>query len=148
LTNGSIAFNLVEIFFLIIPFEWWLPSQEYAKLNDIVMGIIYSPLLLVIGFLEVREARRIRSNRRRGEEDDDDVEEWEHTAVLVDFEIDDTWKQTVREITPNVHVDQSSLEIAQLREQVQTLTELVRQLADERLATSFGAGESSSNAAD
>ncbi|KAL4862547.1 hypothetical protein BDV12DRAFT_42340 [Aspergillus spectabilis] len=141
-------FNLVEIFFLIIPFEWWLPSQNYAKLNDIVMGIIYSPLLLVIGFLEVREARRIRSNRRRGEEDDDDVEEWEHTAEQVDFEIDDTWKQTVREITPNVHVDQSSLEIVQLREQVQTLTELVRQLADEKLATSFGAGESSSNAAD
>ncbi|KAL2818917.1 hypothetical protein BJX63DRAFT_47732 [Aspergillus granulosus] len=141
-------FNLVEIVFLILPFEWWLPSENYASLNDIVMGILYSPLLLVIGFLEVREARRIRSNRRRGEEDDDDVEEWEHIAEQVDFELDDPWKQSVRETSPNVHVDQCSLEVAQLREQVQSLTEMVRQLTDDRMATSFGNGESSSNAAD
>ncbi|KAL2852638.1 hypothetical protein BJX68DRAFT_56149 [Aspergillus pseudodeflectus] len=141
-------FNLVEILFLILPFEWWLSSERYASLNDIVMAIIYSPLLLVIGFLEVREARRIRSNRRRGEEDDDDVEEWEHIAEQVDFELDDTWKQSVRETSPNVHVDQCSLEVAKLREQVQSLTEVVRQLTEDRMATSFGHGESSSNAAD
>ncbi|KAL2794477.1 hypothetical protein BJX66DRAFT_303538 [Aspergillus keveii] len=141
-------FNLVEILFLILPFEWWLSSERYAWLNDIVMAIIYSPLLLVIGFLEVREARRIRCNRRRGEEDDDDVEEWEHIAEQVDFELDDTWKQSVRETSPNVHVDQCSVEVAKLREQVQSLTEVVRQLTEDRMATSFGNGESSSNAAD
>ncbi|KAL2855290.1 hypothetical protein BJY01DRAFT_204386 [Aspergillus pseudoustus] len=142
-------FNLVEILFLILPFEWWLSTEKYARLNDIVMGIIYSPLLLVIGFLEVREAGRIRSNRRRGEEDDDAVEEWEHIAEQVDFELDDTWKQSVRETSPNVHVDQCSHEVAQLREQVHALSEMIRQLTeDNRMASSFGNGESSSNAAD
>ncbi|KAL4921976.1 hypothetical protein BDW62DRAFT_173780 [Aspergillus aurantiobrunneus] len=129
-------FNLVEILFLILPFEWWLPTSSYAKLNDVVMGIIYSPVLLIIGFLEVREARRIRHNRRRGEEDDDDVEEWEHIAEQVDFEVDDTWKQSVLETSPNVHADQTSLDIAHLREQVQSLTEVVRQLAEEKMGGS------------
>ncbi|KAL3482261.1 hypothetical protein BJX99DRAFT_85006 [Aspergillus californicus] len=141
-------FNLIEIIFLILPFEWWLPTQYYARLNDIVMGVIYAPLLLVIGFLEVREARRIRSNRRRGEEDDGDVEEWEHIAEQVDFEIDDTWRQSVRETSPNVHVDQYSLEIIQLKEQVQSLTDMVRQLVEEKMTASFANGGSSSNAAD
>ena len=27
-------FNLVEIFGLILPFEWWLSKARYAKLND------------------------------------------------------------------------------------------------------------------
>ncbi|KAL2834879.1 hypothetical protein BDW59DRAFT_611 [Aspergillus cavernicola] len=141
-------FNLIEMIFLITPFEWWLPTEYYAKLNDIVMGIIYSPLLLVIGFLEVREARRIRRNRRRGDEDDSDVEEWEHMAEQVDFEIDDTWKQSVRQSSPNVHIDQCSLEIIQLKEQIQVLTQMVRQLTEDKMATSFAIGESSSNAAD
>ncbi|KAI9369717.1 hypothetical protein BJX61DRAFT_545298 [Aspergillus egyptiacus] len=142
-------FNLIEILFLVLPFEWWLSKEHYARLNDIVMGIIYSPLLLVIGFLEVREARRIRRNRRRGEEDDDEVEEWEQTAEQVDFEVDDTWRQTVRETSPNVHMDQCSLEVAQLREQVQALTEVVRRLTEDKMsATSFAHAESSSVAAD
>ncbi|KAL2861144.1 putative potassium ion channel Yvc1 [Aspergillus lucknowensis] len=141
-------FNLVEIIFLIIPFEWWLPREQYARLNDIVMGIIYSPLLLVIGFLELREAHRIRRNRRRGEEDDDNMEEWEHIAEQVDFELDDTWKQSVRETSPNVHVDHCSLEVAQLKEQVQILTETIRQLTDDNMASSATNGRTSFNAAD
>ncbi|KAL4783173.1 hypothetical protein BJX76DRAFT_261591 [Aspergillus varians] len=141
-------FNIVEIVFLILPFEWWLSSPAYAKLNDIVMGIIYSPLLLIIGFLEIREARRIRHNRRRGEEDDDNVEEWEHIAEQVEFEVDDAWKQTVQECSPNVHTDQCSLEVAQLREQIQNLTEVVRQLAEDKMGGNAsiggGVGEASS----
>ena len=34
----------------------------------------------------MREAKRIRSNRRRGEDDDDAVMEWEGVAEQVDFE--------------------------------------------------------------
>lgn len=115
-----------------LPFEWWLPRQYYAKINDAIMAIIYSPLLLIVASLETREARRIRWNRRRGEEDDDDVQEWEHVAEEVDFDIDDTWRQTVRESTPNVNTDTCTVEIIKLQEQVRELTEAVRLLTSER----------------
>ncbi|KAH8424198.1 putative potassium ion channel Yvc1 [Aspergillus melleus] len=125
-------FNLLEIIFLVLPFEWWLPRHRYAKLNDIVMGVLYSPLLVVTAFLEVREARRIRWNRRRGEDDDDDVQEWEHAAEQVDFELDEDWRQVVQDTAPVVHMDPCSLEIVHLREQVRELAELVRGLTEEK----------------
>lgn len=131
---------------LVLPFEWWLPTRYYAKINDIVMALIYSPLLLVVAFAETREARRIRWNRRRGEEDDDDIQEWEHVAEEVDFDVDDTWRESVRESTPNINVDGCSLEIVKLREQVQELTEAVRRLTDEKNGESSGTnGEESSS---
>ncbi|KAE8367663.1 hypothetical protein BDV27DRAFT_142562 [Aspergillus caelatus] len=139
-----VAFNLIEIIFLIAPFEWWLPRNYYAKLNDVVMGIIYSPILLVTASLEVREARRIRWNRRRGEEDDDDVQEWEHAAEEVDFAIDDSWKQTVQDTTPNIAMDSCTLEIVQLKEQIRELTEMVRLLTEEKAAKGTLYGGSSS----
>ncbi|KAE8149717.1 potassium ion channel Yvc1 [Aspergillus avenaceus] len=138
-------FNLLEIIFIIAPFEWWMPQKYYAKLNDIVMGIIYSPILLVVAFVEVREARRIRWNRRRGEEDDDSMQEWEQAAEEVDFEVDDGWKQSVQETTPNVTVDSCSLELIHLKEQIHVLTETVRVIGEERAAVKgFFNGESSS----
>lgn len=110
------------------------------------MAIIYSPLLLIVASLETREARRIRWNRRRGEEDDDDVQEWEHVAEEVDFDIDDTWRQTVRESTPNVNTDTCIVEITKLQEQVRELTETVRLLTSERNGEAPRAnGESSSS---
>ncbi|KAF7592683.1 hypothetical protein BBP40_012583 [Aspergillus hancockii] len=141
-------FNLLEIIFLVAPFEWWLPRKYYAKLNDIIMGIIYSPILVVTAMLEVRDARRIRWNRRRGEEDDDNIQEWEHAADEVDFEVDDTWKQTVHDTTPNVTMDSCSLEIIQLKEQIQVLTETVRGLAEEKKLKDILHGESSSTILD
>lgn len=125
-------FNLLEIIFLVLPFEWWLPRRYYANINDVIMAVIYSPLLLIVASLETREARRIRWNRRRGEEDDDDVQEWEHVAEEVDFDIDDTWRQTVRESTPNVSIDTCTVEIIKLQQQVKELTETVRLLTNER----------------
>lgn len=129
-----------------LPFEWWLPRHYYAKINDAIMAVIYSPLLLIVASLETREARRIRWNRRRGEEDDDDVQEWEHVAEEVDFDIDDTWRQTVRESTPNVNTDTCTVEIFKLQDQVRELTETVRLLTSERNnETSRVNGESSSS---
>ncbi|PWY92106.1 potassium ion channel Yvc1 [Aspergillus heteromorphus CBS 117.55] len=136
-------FNLLEIIFLVLPFEWWLPSQYYARLNDIVMGIIYSPILIFTACFEVRDAKRIRWNRRRGEEDDDSVQEWEHAAEEVDFDIDDGWRQAVQDSTPNVLVDSATLEIMRLKEQIISLTDTVRVLAEERAARSMMMGESS-----
>ncbi|KAL4897342.1 hypothetical protein BDV59DRAFT_170342 [Aspergillus ambiguus] len=141
-------FNLLEIIFLVIPFEWWLPRHYYSRLNDLVMGILYSPLLLVTATLEVREARRIRWNRRRGEEDDDDVQEWEHVAEEVDFEVDDSWKLAVQETTPDVNANATTREIAQLKAQVEALTEMVRLLIDEKGVTGGLIGESSSTIAE
>ncbi|OOF90248.1 hypothetical protein ASPCADRAFT_212138 [Aspergillus carbonarius ITEM 5010] len=141
-------FNLLEIIFLVLPFEWWLPRQYYAKLNDVIMGIIYSPILVITAFFEVRDARRIKWNRRRGEEDDDSVQEWEHAAEEVDFDVDDGWKQTVQETTPNVHIDSTTLEIMRLKQQIMSLTETVRVLAEEKAGRSLMMGESSSTIAD
>ena len=70
-------FNLIEIFLLVLPFEWWMGKATYERLNDIVMGFLYFPLLLIAAFLETRTAAEIRDNRARGEEDDDSIEEWE-----------------------------------------------------------------------
>ena len=133
---------------MVLPFEWWLPRQYYAKLNDVIMGIIYSPILVITAFFEVRDARRIKWNRRRGEEDDDSVQEWEHAAEEVDFDVDDGWKQTVQETTPNVHIDSTTLEIMRLKQQIMSLTETVRVLAEEKAGRSLMMGESSSTIAD
>ncbi|KAF9893169.1 hypothetical protein FE257_012584 [Aspergillus nanangensis] len=141
-------FNLLEIIFLVIPFEWWLPRQYYAKLNDAVMGILYAPLLLITATLEVREARRIIWNRRRGEDDDDDVQEWEHVAEEVDFEVDDDWKQTVQETTPDINLNKTAVEVAELKEQIMQLTETVRLLVDEKTGKGVFNGESSSTIAE
>lgn len=123
-TKQSLAFNLIEIIFLIIPFEWWMDSHRYERLNNYVMGIIYSPLLLITAWSETRQANRIRLNRRLGEEDDDHLEEWEEASGEVDFE-SDGWAQKVADSTPNVEVEVAVLEIRELKEQVQELTKLV-----------------------
>lgn len=121
-------FNLIELFFLIIPFEWWMDSYRYERLNNYVMGIVYSPLLLVVAAVEARQARVVRSNRRRGEEDDDTVEEWEQMEDLMDFERDG-WAKKVEVTKPNVEVEAAVLEIRKLKEMVSEL-----QIAVERLS--------------
>src|SRR5277367_2579468 len=47
-------FNLIEVFFLIIPFEWWMDANCYERLNNYVMAVIYSPLLTVTAYHEAR----------------------------------------------------------------------------------------------
>ncbi|KAM5475493.1 Calcium channel yvc1 [Microsporum audouinii] len=146
--------NLVEIICLIIPFEWWLPSDRYDKLNNYVMGIIYSPLLLVTALLESTNAQRIRLNRRLGEDDDDIQEEWENAAESAEFDFKkvgdhpetEAWDMAVTKSKPNVEVDQCVLEIRGLKEQVRQLTQLVTVLT-ERQGVSAGAanGEGQTN---
>lgn len=126
-----LAFNLVEILFLVAPFEWWLSRETYAKLNEFIMGVIYSPLLVVTAWVETRQAHRIRWNRRHGEEDDDCAQEWEHVAHEVDFDLDETWKEQVADTTPDIKVDSCTYEIRELKEQIRVLTEMVQGLAKE-----------------
>jgi hypothetical protein len=117
--------NLIEIFLLIIPFEWWLPKRLYARLNDYVMGVVYAPLLLVAAWFESRSARLVRSNRSRGEEDDDTVEEWEHMSIDMEGE---GWAKKVDSAKPNVEDDVATLEVRALRGEVQELKELILKL--------------------
>ncbi|KAL8756470.1 MAG: hypothetical protein Q9199_002913 [Rusavskia elegans] len=122
--NKQTAFNLIEIFFLIIPFEWWMPTARYERLNNYVMGIIYSPLLLITAFLETMQAGRVNRNRRRGEEDEDTVEEWEQMTDALDLE-GEGWTKKVEATKPNVDTDAAVLEIRDLRERVQELKKLL-----------------------
>jgi hypothetical protein len=104
-------------------------SHRYERLNNYVMGIIYSPLLLLTAWSETREAHRIRLNRRLGEDDDDHLEEWEEVLGEVDFE-SDGWAQKVTESTPNVEVEVAVLEVRELKEQVQELMKMVQSLKE------------------
>lgn len=124
-------FNLIEIFLLILPFEWWLSKPAYQRLNNAVMGIIYSPLLLVTALMETREAHLVKRNRRLGEADDDVVEEWERSdgpALGLDFEAEG-WSKKVEATKPNVETDIAVLEIRDLKQRVKELTAMVEKLA-------------------
>lgn len=120
-------FNLIEVFLLAIPLEWWMSKKRYERINDIVMGIIYSPLLLVAAYFETRTAKGIRRNRSRGDEDDDTVEEWEQMTAEVDFEADG-WNKHVNAAKPNVEEEAAVLEVRKLQSEVEKLKEMIEQL--------------------
>ncbi len=117
-------FNLIEVLFLIIPFEWWMPSSRYERLNNYVMGVVYSPLLLITAWLETKQAHKVKKNRRNGESDEDEVQEWEQLSGEVDFEADG-WSKRVESTRPNVATDVAVLEVRALREQVEELKKIV-----------------------
>lgn len=89
-------FNLIEVFLLIIPFEWWMDKKRYARLNDYVMAVVYSPLLLGVAWIDMENAKTIRKNRKRGQDDDDETEEWEELDSRPDFASFD-WEDKVKE---------------------------------------------------
>lgn len=120
--------NLVEIFFLILPLEWWLPHKTYAKLNDYVMAVVYSPLLFIAAKFEQESARRVSSNRSRNEADDDTTEEWEQMNDQ-DFE-SDGWAKKVANVKPDVKDDTATLEVRKLGEEVRELKMLLLKLVE------------------
>ncbi|KAI1613078.1 hypothetical protein EDD37DRAFT_648591 [Exophiala viscosa] len=122
--------NLIELFCLIIPFEWWMDSARYERLNNYVMGFIYSPLLLITAAVEAREAHSVRDNRKRGEEDDDTIEEWEELQGEVDFE-SEGWGKKVQSTKPVVEVDADVVEIRELKAQINELRDMIRGMSVE-----------------
>ena len=120
-------FNLIEIFCLSLPLEWWMPSGYYDRLNDMIMGVIYSPLLVVTAALEVRTAHAVTFNRKRNESDDDTIEEWEQLSDEMDFE-STGWQKRVEESKPNVVVDGQMLELQAVRKEVKQLMEMIQKL--------------------
>ncbi|EFX04001.1 potassium ion channel [Grosmannia clavigera kw1407] len=150
--------NLIEIFCLALPFEWWMSKRTYEKLNDYVMAALYSPLLVLAAYFETRQAREIQVNRLRGDADDDIVEEWEQLGLglggdaagtmTVDFEADG-WNKTVERVRPNVEDELAVLEVRELRSEVAELklmlTALTRSLGTSAVPQ-LKAGESSKTA--
>ncbi|KUI57454.1 Calcium channel YVC1 [Cytospora mali] len=139
-------FNLIEIFLLIIPFEWWMPKTQYERLNDIVMGFIYSPLLLVAAVFETQAAKEIRANRARGDDDDDTIEEWEQMQGEVDFEADG-WNKTVNQARTNLEIDATVAEVQKLRAEVEKLQDLVLQLVKATGSGGSGGGNGEKSSA-
>lgn len=134
-------FNLIEIFLLALPLEWWMNKKLYERINDIVMGAIYSPLLLISAYFEMRAAQNIRVNRARGEADDDIVEEWEQMSSHVDFGADG-WDALVSSAKTNLEEDAAVVEATKLREEVEKLKEVVMSL-HKALGASGGEGSGS-----
>jgi hypothetical protein len=124
-------FNLIELFCLVIPFEWWMPRAKYQRLNDYVMGFIYSPLLLITAAVETSQAHTVRSNRKRGEDDDDTHQEWEQLASEMDFE-GEGWDKKVQRTCPDVTAEPAVTEVKKLREEVKQLKEMIKELAAQK----------------
>ena len=118
-------FNLIEIV-LVVLFEWWMPKRQYEFLNDVVMAIIYSPLLVVAAIFETRTAHEIRRNRSRGEADDDTVEEWEEMEDSVDFEADG-WSKVCERVKSNLEEEPAVLEVRKLRGEVEELKRILEE---------------------
>ena len=117
-------FNLIEIFCLILPFEWWLPTDRYERLNNAVMGALYSPLLLITAYIETKQAAHVKHNRRTGQEDDDVVEEWEQMMGEVDLE-EEGWAKRCEDTKPNVETEAAVLEIRELRREIGELRKMI-----------------------
>lgn len=109
-----------------------MSEKHYARLNDVVMGIIYSPLLVLTAWLESHQANQIRWNRSHGEEDEDNRQEWDFVAEDVDFDLDDSWKVEVQQSTADIKLNDTTVEIRRLKEQIAVLTDLVKNLGQEK----------------
>ena len=75
-------------------------------------------------WLETKQAYKVRRNRRNGESDEDEVQEWEQMSGELDFEADG-WSKRVESTRPNVETDVAVLEVRALREQVEELKKMV-----------------------
>lgn len=107
-----------------------MPKHAYEKLNDYVMAVIYSPILLVTAYMETRSARRVRFNRGRNESDDDTVEVWEQLLDQVDFE-GEGWGKRVEGSRPDVVRDGVSVAVEGVAGGVKELKEEIRELREE-----------------
>lgn len=119
--------NLIEMVVSLLT-EWWMSKKTYEFVNDCVMGVIYSPLLFVAAFFETRTAYSIRSNRARGEEDDDQVHDWEQLAGQIDLEAEG-WTKTCAIVKPNVEEEPAVIEVRKLRTEVESLRSMLADIS-------------------
>ncbi|WYZ44824.1 hypothetical protein EsH8_VIII_000140 [Colletotrichum jinshuiense] len=115
-------FNLIEM--VVISLFWWMEKSKFERMSDVIMGIIYSPVLVVAAYFETRSAADIRSNRARGEEDDDTTEEWEQMEDQVDFE-SDGWNKLCLSAKTDLESDPTIFEVQKLRGEVEELKKML-----------------------
>ncbi|KAM0326669.1 hypothetical protein ACHAQA_006539 [Verticillium albo-atrum] len=120
-------FNLLEMVVIALV-GWWMPKDRFERLNDVVMAVFYSPVLLIAAYTETRTAKEIQRNRANGEEDDDVVEEWEQMAGELDFEADG-WTKVCDSAKSNVEVEPAVQEVRKLREEVDELKKLLLEIS-------------------
>lgn len=133
-------FNLIEIV-ISGSMEWWMNKTTYEFINDCVMGVLYSPLLFVAAYFETRTAYRIRRNRARGEEDDDQIEEWEQLGQEMDFE-SEGWAKKCEIAKPNVEEEPAVIEVRKLRAEIDELRTMLASIGN-----AVGAGAPSASSA-
>lgn len=107
-----------------------MPTARYERLNNFVMGIVYSPLLLITAYIETKQAHVVRHNRSNNEEDDNTTEEWEVMQPDLDLE-SEGWTKKVATTKPNVETDAAVLEVRELKEKVLELKKLVEGWKDQ-----------------
>lgn len=123
--------NIIEIFCLILPLEWWMNRRKYAHLNDKVMKFVYSPFLLAVAWFEVRQARWVAGNRARGEEDDDRQEEWEELQGDASaLQGQDEWLDKVQASVPCIEEDMATQEVKKLEKKVEILLKELKALRE------------------
>ena len=109
-----------------------MSKPTYEKLNNFVMSIIYSPLLVVVAWIEKRNASTIIWNRRRGEADDDSVEVWEvlnwrpdakgfTNGASAPHQGDQEWCRVVEETSPDPAKNPVLEEVRALRQEIEEL---------------------------
>lgn len=106
-----------------------MSEAKYERLNDYVMGVLYSPLLLIIAWNEARQARYVERNRRRGEQDDDTMEEWEQLTHQIDFE-HEGWAKKCQESAPDLETDATVQEVRALKGQIEEMKKMMGGGAD------------------
>jgi hypothetical protein len=111
-----------------------MQKSTYERINNYVMAVIYSPLLVLTAAFETRQAHVVKSNKRRGVEDEDECEEWEQLLDQCDFEADG-WDKKVEETKPNV--EQTAItECKELRKELAELKAMLEKVLKEDRTTS------------
>jgi hypothetical protein len=108
--------NLIEVF-LLVPLEPFLKKSTYQRLNEVVMKVVYSPVLVLIAVYESKylpesidsrfQARKITANRMVGLQDGEERMGWD-----VDAEFDaeqNGWAERVRSTIPRIEEDEMVL---------------------------------------
>lgn len=85
--------------------------------------------MVLIAFVESREARLVAANRARGEADDDQTEEWEELQGELDLEREG-WNKRVESAVPDVGEDRCCQMVRALAKEVAELRKLMPGDAD------------------
>ncbi|GMF51230.1 unnamed protein product [[Candida] boidinii] len=92
--------NVIELFCLSIPFRAVLSAKNYARLTYCVMYIIYSPLLILTSFYEVKSGKRVQYNRSKFKKDDDNEDDLE-------WDLEDGYDEDVEQETNERNIRES-----------------------------------------